>query len=108
MNVPKLRFKEYSRGSTSAWIKAHLKEFIDDYKGGASLRPSDFLPSGKFEVIPKKAISSGGKLNLDKSSPTYCTETFFSNNERNMLNEEIKYWSKNIEDIQLIQSSVFK
>ena len=29
-------------------------------------------------------------------------ETFFSNNERNMLNEEIKYWSKNIEDIQLI------
>jgi type I restriction enzyme S subunit len=85
MNVPKLRFKEYSRGSTSAWIKAHLKEFIDDYKGGASLRPSDFLPSGKFEVIPKKAISSGGKLNLDKSSPTYCTETFFSNNQRSVI-----------------------
>lgn len=85
MNVPKLRFKEYSRGSTSAWVKAPLKEFIDDYKGGASLRPSDFLPSGKFEVIPKKAISSGGKLNLDKSSPTYCTETFFSNNQRSVI-----------------------
>lgn len=85
MNVPKLRFKEYSRGSTSPWVKTPLKEFISDHKGGASLRPSDFLPSGKFEVIPKKAISSGGKLNLDKSNPTYCTETFFSNNQRSVI-----------------------
>lgn len=97
MNVPKLRFKEYSRDSTSAWVKAPLKEFIDDHKGGASLRPSDFLPSGKFEVIPKKAISSGGRLNLDKLNPTYCTETFFSNNQSSVIDR--KYLVTTLRDL---------
>jgi len=85
MNVPKLRFREFSSIRGSAWVKSSLKEFIEDHKGGAPLRPSDFLASGDYEVIPKKAISSGGKLNLDKLSPTYCTESFFLNNQRSVI-----------------------
>ncbi|HBK43048.1 MAG: hypothetical protein A2X74_09370 [Polynucleobacter sp. GWA2_45_21] len=87
MNTPTLRFKPQSGKSLNNWAKISLGDYIEGHKGGAPLRPSDFLLKGNFEVIPKKAISSGGKLQLDEANPTYCTESFFLGNQRSVVDE---------------------
>ena len=73
MSVPALRFKEFS----GDWEAKIIGDFILSHKGGASLKPSDFIANDGFEVIPKKAISSGGNLKLDETEPTYCKGEFF-------------------------------
>jgi type I restriction enzyme S subunit len=84
---PKLRFKAPAEKSFGSWEKCKLNEFIEDHKGGAPLQPSDFLATGNYEVIPKKAITSGGKLNLDMITPTFCTEAFFVANQRSVVDK---------------------
>src|SRR5690606_34892838 len=69
MAAPKLRFKEFD----GDWNKSTIGNFVLNYKGGASLTPADFVEYSDCEVIPKKAISSGGLLQLDKVVPTFCT-----------------------------------
>jgi len=81
MNVPRLRFKEFS----GVWEGKKLKDFLVSHKGGAPLKPSDFVKSSSYEVIPKKAISCGGKLLLDKNEATYCSATFFKNYNQSVV-----------------------
>lgn len=83
MNAPNLRFKEF----TDEWENKKIKDFILSHKGGAPLRPADFVKNGGYEVIPKKAISSGGKLALDLNNATFCSESFFKNNSRSVVDE---------------------
>ncbi|OCY61061.1 restriction endonuclease subunit S, partial [Acinetobacter pittii] len=59
-----------------------------NYKGGASLTPADFVEYSDCEVIPKKAISSGGLLQLDKVVPTFCTLEFFNSNQNYIVDSE--------------------
>jgi type I restriction enzyme S subunit len=80
--VPKLRFSEY----TNDWKIMPLNKFIIEHKGGAPLRPRDFIKIAGCEVIPKKAITSGGELKLDQDLPTYCTKSFFDNYEKSVVN----------------------
>jgi len=72
MNVPKLRFK----GFTDKWDNKKINDFLLSHKGGAPLKPTDFVKHSGCEVIPKKAISSGGKLALDLNDATFCSESF--------------------------------
>lgn len=81
MNVPQLRFREFS----GEWEEEKLKKYVLNYKGGAPLKPKDFVAISNYEVIPKKAISSGGKLLLDKENPTFCSETFFKDSPNNII-----------------------
>jgi len=74
--LPRLRFPEFR----DDWKMARIGDFIDSYKGGASLTPSDFVPYSNYEVIPKKAISAGVWLKIDTEKPTYCKEFFFKEN----------------------------
>ena len=81
LKIPLLRFTEF-RGE---WEHRKLKDYVVSHKGGASLTPSDFINNSEYEVIPKKAVVSGGRLQLDKDNPTYCTYEFFQNNERSVV-----------------------
>ena len=84
MSVPKLRFKEFD----GYWNKNTIGNFVLNYKGGASLTPADFVDYSECEVIPKKAISSGGALQLDKDVPTFCTPEFFNLNQNYVVDSE--------------------
>jgi type I restriction enzyme S subunit len=88
-NVPELRFSEFaSTGSAQVlgeWEEKKLSDFSYSHKGGASLRPSDFVNSSNYEVIPKKAIIAGGVLNLDKKSPTYSSQEFFEKSKTSQV-----------------------
>jgi type I restriction enzyme, S subunit len=79
--TPKLRFPEFNNN----WNTTILREYVEKHKGGASLKPKDFVKKSNYEVIPKKAIQSGGVLVLDKENPTYCSEKFFNDNSRNIV-----------------------
>lgn len=79
---PQLRFPEFD----GDWEYKIFRELIKSHKGGASLKPHDFVEKSNFEVIPKKAVTSGGILALDKTKPTYCKELFYNNNSSSVVN----------------------
>ena len=83
MIVPKLRFSEFK----GKWFKKKIGDFIVNHVGGASFTPNDFVKESNFEVIPKKAIMSGGKLILDKENPTFSSEDFYQNNLKNTIDK---------------------
>ncbi|MEO6132075.1 MAG: hypothetical protein ABIQ02_09520 [Saprospiraceae bacterium] len=76
----KLRFKDEDGKAYPKWQLKRLEDYIISYKGGASLSPKDFTNTPGYEVIPKKAITSGGKLILNQESPTFCKPVFFNQN----------------------------
>jgi len=81
--VPKLRFAEFR--DVGDWDKYIIGDFIESYKGGAPLTPSDFVPFSEYEVVPKKAIIEGVWLNLDTNNPTYCSEMFYKSNPQSII-----------------------
>lgn len=87
MSVPALRFKQDDGIEFPKWGTKKIGDFVLSHKGGAPLKPADFVKNGNFEVIPKKAISSGGCLKLDEAEPTYCSEDFFEENQRSVVDK---------------------
>jgi len=87
MNVPALRFQSDNGVEYPKWEPKKIGDFVLSHKGGAPLKPKDFEKNGDFEVIPKKAISSGGFLLLDEKEPTYCTDLFFQSNHRSVVDK---------------------
>jgi len=81
--LPKLRFPEFR--DSEEWEVARIGDFVDLYKGGAPLTPSDFIIHSNYEVIPKKAITEGGWLKLDVKQPTYCKENFYKENLKSVV-----------------------
>jgi len=92
-NVPKLRFGEFE----GEWVEKRLKDYILSHKGGASLKPKDFVKKSNSEVIPKKAIVNNGKLNLDKENPTFCSDDFFKANQKSVIDN--KYLITTLRDL---------
>jgi type I restriction enzyme S subunit len=80
-----LRFKDDDGRDFPDWEDKKIKDFLISHKGGAPLTPSDFVKKSDYEVIPKKAISSGGKLGLDVNEGTFCSEKFFKNNLKSVV-----------------------
>ena len=70
------------------WEVVKIEDFLEGFRGGASLKPSDFIDKNGFEVIPKKAIISGGKLSLDYNNPTYCSYHFAEANSNHIIDKE--------------------
>ncbi|QZE14071.1 restriction endonuclease subunit S [Halosquirtibacter laminarini] len=64
-----------------SWEVRKLNDFVNEIKGGASLRPTDFVETNGFPVIPKKSITRGGVLKIDKKKPILCTNSFTLNNQ---------------------------
>jgi type I restriction enzyme S subunit len=81
MSVPALRFPEFE----GDWEASTIGDSIVTMRGGAPLAPTDFVEKSEFEVIPKKAISGGGRLQLD-SSGTFTTSAFFQKYDKSQVN----------------------
>lgn len=79
--LPRLRFPEFQED----WKIAKIGDFVESYKGGAPLTPSDFVPYSDYEVIPKKAISEDMWLKIDIEKPTYCKENFYKENPQSVV-----------------------
>ncbi len=69
------------------WEVKQLGEFVENLKGGAPLRPSDFTDNG-FKVLPKKGVVAGGILNIDKNYQTFCSIEYASDNSNNIVDKE--------------------
>jgi len=82
-----LRFKDESDRDFPDWEDKKINDFLISHKGGAPLTPSDFVKNSAYEVIPKKAISSGGKLSLSLTEGTFCSEIFFKNNLKSVVDD---------------------
>ncbi len=92
----KLRFKDDDGREFPEWKDQKIGDFIVSHKGGAPLTPSDFVINSDYEVIPKKAISSGGKLLLDLNEGTFCSESFFKNNTKSVVDDSYLITCKNL------------
>ncbi|MEO6669453.1 MAG: restriction endonuclease subunit S [Ferruginibacter sp.] len=82
----KLRFKDEKGKAFPNWERKSLRDFVLNYKGGAPLSPSDFTKEPGCEVIPKKGITSGGRLIIDIETPTYCKPSFYQAYSKSVIN----------------------
>ena len=82
VNSPDLRFPGYKSG----WNYVTIGSVLKDMRGGASLKPSDFVHEIEGPVIPKKAIVRGGKIEFGKNR-TYCSHSFFDANPSNQIDK---------------------
>ena len=83
------KFKDSPLGRIpESWEVKIIDDFVLSFKGGAALRPSDFVKEKGFPVIPKKAIGKGGTLEIDHSKPTFCSISFAKNNKNNIIDKE--------------------
>ena len=70
-----------------SWELRQIGEFVDKLKGGASLKPSDFISSG-FKVLPKKGIVSGGLLKIDQNEQAFCSIEYANKNNSSVVNRD--------------------
>jgi type I restriction enzyme S subunit len=68
------------------WDVASIGSLIFDYRGGASLRPSDFTRTG-VKVLPKGGVGRTGWLNVEESEQKYCSPEYAAANYRNQVDE---------------------
>ncbi|EMB7845770.1 restriction endonuclease subunit S [Vibrio vulnificus] len=85
---PTLRFKADDGSEFPDWEGRQLSDFVINHRGGAPLKPSDFVKLSEYEVIPKKAIQAGGRLILDSRNPTYCSKEFFQSYQKNVVDSD--------------------
>ncbi len=81
--VPTLRFPEFREAGE--WVVVKIGDFVESYRGGAPLTPSDFVSYSDYEVIPKKAIDEGMYLNMSIEKPTYCKGSFYNKNLQSIV-----------------------
>lgn len=80
-------FKDSPLGEIpKGWEVKSIGDYVINYKRGAALKPSDFVDQEGFEVIPKKAISKGGKLSLNENKPTFCTVKLAKSSKESIVN----------------------
>jgi len=68
------------------WEVSPIGALITDFRGGASLKPSDFTGSG-VKVLPKGAVGRKGWLNIEDSDRQYCSRDFSAAHWRNQVDE---------------------
>ena len=80
-------FKDSELGKIPmSWEVKTIGEFVQDYKGGAALTPSDFTNVG-FPVIPKKSVQFGGKIILGFNR-TFCHQRFAEANRSHIVDRQ--------------------
>jgi len=68
------------------WDVVTIGSLISDYRGGASLRPSDFTSTG-VKVLPKGGVGRTGWLKVEESEQKYCSPEYAAANHRNQVDE---------------------
>jgi type I restriction enzyme S subunit len=67
------------------WGFVQISELVSEFRGGAPLKPTDFVKSGT-KVLPKGAVGRGGWLRID-DSVQHCTNRYAAAHENNQVDE---------------------
>ncbi len=70
----------------SDWDVVPFGSLITEFRGGASLKPSDFTPAG-IKVLPKGGVGRKGWLDIEESEQKYCSPEYANVNYRNRVDE---------------------
>ena len=57
------------------WKAVCIGDIVADFRGGASLKPSDFTQSG-VRVLPKGGVARSGKLRIEDAGLQHCSEEY--------------------------------
>jgi type I restriction enzyme S subunit len=68
------------------WDVVPLSELIAEFRGGASLTPSDFTPTG-VKVLPKVAVGRTGWIQLKANDLKYCAPSYAAAHRNNQVDE---------------------
>lgn len=68
------------------WSYSDFGECIFDFRGGASLKPSDFTATG-VKVLPKSGITKGGVLQIDETDQQFCSEEYAEKNQKSLVDK---------------------
>ena len=71
----------------SDWSVVEISELITDLRGGAPLKPADFIKTG-VKVLPKGGVVRGGKLRIKENEQQYCSVQFSEKFNKNTITEK--------------------
>jgi len=69
------------------WETKLIGDFATKFKGGASLKPSDFVNSGT-KVLPKLGVVPGGLLCIPKEKQQYCSHEYAEENKNAIVDSD--------------------
>jgi type I restriction enzyme, S subunit len=72
------------RSNERGWPICGMGEVLKDFRGGANLKPDDFVNSG-FPILHKGAIKPNGDVVLDQKKKTFATEHYASANRQSQV-----------------------
>ena len=67
------------------WKLESITKHLQEYRGGASLKPSDFCEQGVV-VFPKKGVDSTGVLKISPNDLTFVSKEYAKSNEKSLVN----------------------
>lgn len=87
MDKEKVSLQETSFGKIPKdWILSPISDFLLKLKGGAPLKPSDFVSQGE-RVLPKAGIVPGGILRIEAHKQQYCSKEYLKRHHNNVVNK---------------------
>lgn len=64
-----------------------IGELLSDFRGGAALKPEDFVEAG-FPILHKGAIKQNGNVIIDEGKKTFATHEYAASKSANIINRE--------------------
>jgi type I restriction enzyme, S subunit len=68
------------------WKVVPIGDLVTEFRGGASLKPSDFTKAG-VKVLPKRGVGRTGWLQIRNGDQKYCSPEYAAANYRNQVDE---------------------
>ena len=68
----------------SDWNFQSVGDLVKDFRGGAPLKPSDFIESG-FKVLPKGGVGKEGILKIDEKNQQFCSHEYADSHANNRV-----------------------
>jgi type I restriction enzyme S subunit len=66
------------------WEVTPLSTLVSEFRGGAPLKPSDFVPTG-IKVLPKGGVGHTGWLQIHDNDLQYCSSSYASTHRTNQV-----------------------
>jgi type I restriction enzyme S subunit len=82
------KFKKTEIGKIPAeWEVRRIKDFVEDFRGGAALTPNDFTDDG-IKILPKLGVIPGGVLAVPDDKQKYCAHEYAKDNKASLVNKD--------------------
>lgn len=66
------------------WEVSSISSIVTDFRGGAPLKPADFISMG-VKVLPKGGVGRTGKLRIAEKDVQYCSQQYANSHPRNQV-----------------------